>query len=52
MWGGVGGGHVACTRDRGDAYRVLVGIPEGKGPLGRHSRKWEDNNKIELQEVE
>jgi hypothetical protein len=31
--------------------RVLVGIPEGKIPLGRHRRRWEDNIKMDLQEV-
>jgi hypothetical protein len=33
------------------AYRVLVGKPEGKRPLGRHRRRWEDNIKKNLQEV-
>ena len=33
-------------------YRVLVGKPEGKKPLGRHRRRWEDNIKTDLQEVE
>ena len=32
-------------------YRVLVGKPEGKRPLGRSRRRWEDNIKIDLQEV-
>jgi len=32
-------------------YRVLVGKPEGKRPLGRLRRRWEDNIKIDLQEV-
>jgi hypothetical protein len=32
-------------------YRVLVGKPEGKRPLGRPRRKWEDNIKTDLQEV-
>jgi len=32
-------------------YRVLVGKPEGKKPLGRPRRRWEDNIKIDLQEV-
>jgi hypothetical protein len=32
-------------------FRVLVGKPEGKGPLGRSRRKWEDDFKIDLQEV-
>jgi hypothetical protein len=33
-------------------YRVLVGKPEGKKPLGRPRRKWEDNITMFLQEVE
>ena len=40
-------GHVAHMR-RG-AYRVLVGKPEGKRPLGRRRRRWEDNIKMDLQ---
>jgi len=32
-------------------YWVLVGNPEGKRPLGRHRRRWEDNIKMDLQEV-
>jgi len=33
-------------------YRVLVGKPEGKRPLGRPRSRWEDNIKMDLQEVE
>ena len=33
------------------AYRALVGKPEGKRPLGRPRRRWEDTNKMDLQEV-
>jgi hypothetical protein len=33
------------------AYRILVGRPEGRRPLGRPRRRWEDNIKIELQKV-
>jgi hypothetical protein len=33
------------------AYRVLVGKPEGKRPLGRPRRRWEDNIKTDLREV-
>jgi len=29
-------------------YRVLVGKPEGKRPLGRHRRRWQDNIKMDL----
>jgi hypothetical protein len=32
-------------------YSILVGKPEGKRPLGRHRRRWEDNVKMDLQEV-
>jgi hypothetical protein len=32
-------------------HRVLVGKPEGKRPLGRPRRRWEDNNKMDFQEV-
>jgi len=32
-------------------HRVLMGKPEGKRPLGRPRRRWEDNNKMDLQEV-
>jgi hypothetical protein len=37
--------------ERRAVYRVLVGKPEGKGPLGRPSCRWEDNIKMDLQEV-
>ena len=37
--------------DRRGVYRVLVGIPEGKRPLGKPRRRWEDNIKMEFQEV-
>ena len=33
------------------AYRVLVGKPEGKRPLGRPTRRWVDNIRMDLQEV-
>jgi hypothetical protein len=32
-------------------YRVLVGKPEGKSPLGRPRHRWEDNIKMDLREV-
>jgi hypothetical protein len=34
-----------------DVYRVLVGKPEGKRPLGRPRRRWEDNINMDLREV-
>ena len=45
-------GHVACMGDGRGVYRVLVGTPEGKSPLGRPWRRWEYNIKMDLQEVE
>jgi len=36
---------------RRGVYRVLVGKPEGKKPLGRPRRRWEDNIRMDLQEV-
>ena len=45
-------GHVARMAERRGVYRVLVGEPEGKRPLWRHRLKWEDNIKMDLQDVE
>ena len=42
--------HVARMGERRGVYRVLVGKPEGKRPLGRPRRRWEDNIKMGLQE--
>ena len=44
-------GHVARMGERRGVYRVLVGKHEGKRPLGRPRRRWEDNIKMDLQEV-
>jgi len=44
-------GHVALIGERRGIYWVLVGKPEGKKPLGRPRRRWEDNIKMDLQEV-
>ena len=40
--------HVARMEQSRNAYRVLVGKPEGKRPLGRPRRRWEDNIKMDL----
>jgi hypothetical protein len=45
------GGHVARMGEKRGAYRILVGRPEGRRPLGRPRRRWEDNIKIYLQDV-
>jgi len=47
----IGAGHVARMGERRGVYRVLVGKPEGKRPLGRPRRRWEANIKVDLQEV-
>jgi hypothetical protein len=44
-------GHVACTEEERGVHRVLVGKPEGKSSLGRPRCRWEDNIKMDLQEV-
>ena len=44
-------GHVAHMGEDRGVHRVLVGKPEGKRPLGRPSRRWEDNIKMDLQVV-
>ena len=44
-------GHVARMGEERGAYRVLVGKPEGKRPVGRPRRRWVDNNRMDLQEV-
>jgi len=42
-------GHVARMGEERGAYRILVGKPEGKSPLGRPRRRWVDNIRMELQ---
>jgi hypothetical protein len=44
-------GHVACMGERRGTYRALVGKPEGRRPLRRPRRRWEDNIKMDLREV-
>jgi len=44
-------GHVALMGEERRVYRVLVGKPVGKRPLGRPSRRWVDNIRMDLQEV-
>jgi hypothetical protein len=43
-------GHVARIGERRGVYRVLVGTPEGKRPLGRPRRRWEYNIKVDIRE--
>jgi hypothetical protein len=44
-------GHVARMGEGRNVYRVLVGKPEGKRPLGRPRRRWEDGIKMDLEEI-
>ena len=44
-------GHVARMREGRGVYRVLVGKPKGKRPRGRPRRRWEDNIRMDLQDV-
>jgi CRISPR/Cas system-associated protein Cas7 (RAMP superfamily) len=43
--------HLARMGERRGVYRVVVGKPEGKRPLGRPRRRWESNIKMDLQDV-
>jgi hypothetical protein len=45
------GGACGTQREGRGVYRVLVGKPEGKRPLGRPRCRWEDNIKLELREI-
>jgi hypothetical protein len=45
-------GHVARIGEKRNAYRILVGKPVGKRPLGRPRRRWVDNTKMSLRVME
>ena len=45
-------GHVARMGEERGVYRFLVGKPEGRRPLGRPRRRWVDNIRVDLQDVE
>jgi hypothetical protein len=45
------GGHVTRMGEKRNACRILVGKPEGNGPLGRPRRRWVDNIKTDLKEI-
>jgi hypothetical protein len=44
-------GHVARMEEERKLYKVLVGKPEGKRPLGRPRRRWEYGNRMDLREI-
>jgi hypothetical protein len=43
-------GYVARIREKRNAYKILVGKPEGKRPLGRPRRRWENNIDMDVRE--
>jgi hypothetical protein len=45
------GFFVARMGEKRNAYRIMVGNPEGKRPLGRPRRRWVDNIKMDLREI-
>jgi hypothetical protein len=45
-------GYISRMGEKKNAYRIVVGKPEGKRPLGRQKRRWVDNNKIDIRETE
>jgi hypothetical protein len=45
------GGPCSTIGEKRNAYRLLVGMPEGRRPLGRPRRRWVDNTRIDLGEV-
>jgi hypothetical protein len=45
------GGACSTNGENRTAYRILVGKPEGKRPLRRPRRRWEDNNKMDVREI-
>jgi hypothetical protein len=44
-------GHIARMGEKRNAYRILVGYPEGKRRLGRPRRRWVNNIKMDLRET-
>jgi hypothetical protein len=45
------GGACSTNGEKSNAYRILVGKPEGKRPLGRSRRRWEDNIRMYLRKI-
>jgi hypothetical protein len=43
-------GYAARMAEKRNTYRILVKMPEGERPLGRHRRRWDDNIKMDLRE--
>jgi hypothetical protein len=45
------GGACSTNGEKRNAYRILVGMPEGKRPPGRHRLRWEDNIRMNFREI-
>ena len=43
--------HVARMEERRSAFKILTGKPTGKRPLGKPRRRWEDNIRMDLEEI-
>ena len=44
-------GNVVRMEEGRSAFKILIGTPEGKGPLGRPTRRWEDNIRMDLRDI-
>jgi len=44
-------GRITRMGEMRNVYKILVGRPEGKRPLGRSGRRWEDNNRLDLRKI-
>ena len=44
-------GHVAKMEEGGSAFKILIAKPTGKRPLGRPRRRWDDNIRMDLEEI-
>ena len=44
-------GHVARVEEPRTSFKILTGIPTGKKPLGRLTRRWKDNIRMDLEEI-
>ena len=44
-------GHVVKMEEDRNAFKILTGTPEGKRPLGKHRRRWEDNIAMDIKEI-
>jgi len=45
------GGHLARMEEGGSTFKIIIGQPTGKRPLGRSRRRWEENIRMDLKEI-